>query len=64
VANVPLVGKVPRIMLEILTRICQGKGKMEDLDTLEELSYQIKDTALCALGQTAPNPILATLRYF
>jgi len=37
---------------------------MEDLDTLEELSYQIKDTALCALGQTAPNPILATLRYF
>ena len=53
-----------RIMLEILTRICQGKGKMEDLDTLEELSYQIKDTALCALGQTAPNPILATLKYF
>jgi len=53
-----------RIMLEILTRICQGKGKMEDLDTLEELSYQIKDTALCGLGQTAPNPILSTLRYF
>ena len=53
-----------RVMLEILTRICQGKGKMEDLDTLEELSYQIKDTALCGLGQTAPNPILSTLRYF
>ncbi len=53
-----------RIMLEILTRICQGKGKMEDLDTLEELSYPIKDSALCALGQTAPNPILSTLRYF
>ncbi|HCL89920.1 MAG TPA: NADH-quinone oxidoreductase subunit NuoF [Candidatus Atribacteria bacterium] len=53
-----------RIMLEILTRICQGKGKMKDLDTLEELSYQIKDTALCGLGQTAPNPILSTLRYF
>jgi NADH-quinone oxidoreductase subunit F len=53
-----------RIMLEILTRICQGKGKMEDLDMLEELSYQIKDTALCGLGQTAPNPILSTLRYF
>jgi len=53
-----------RIMLEILTRICEGKGKMEDLDTLEELSYQIKDTALCGLGQTAPNPVLSTLRYF
>lgn len=53
-----------RVMLEILTRICEGKGKMEDLDTLEDLSYQIKDTALCGLGQTAPNPILSTLRYF
>jgi len=53
-----------RIMLEILTRICEGKGKMEDLDALEELSYQIKDTALCGLGQTAPNPVLSTLRYF
>jgi len=53
-----------RIMLNILERICQGKGKMEDLDILEELSYQIKDTALCGLGQTAPNPILSTLRYF
>ena len=53
-----------RIMLNILERICQGKGKMEDLDTLEELSRQIKQTSLCGLGQTAPNPILATLRYF
>jgi len=53
-----------RIMLNILERICQGKGKMEDLDTLEELSEQIKQTSLCALGQTAPNPIEATLRYF
>lgn len=53
-----------RIMLNILERICQGKGKMEDLDTLEELSQQIKQTSLCALGQTAPNPIEATLRYF
>jgi NADH-quinone oxidoreductase subunit F len=53
-----------RVMLEILTRICEGKGKMEDLDTLEELSYTIKDTALCGLGQTAPNPVLSTLRYF
>jgi len=53
-----------RVMLEILTRICEGKGKMEDLDTLEELAYRIKDTALCGLGQTAPNPVLSTLRYF
>lgn len=53
-----------RVMLEILTRICEGKGKMEDLDVLEELSYRIKDTALCGLGQTAPNPVLSTLRYF
>jgi len=53
-----------RVMLEILTRICEGKGKMEDLDTLEELAYRISDTALCGLGQTASNPILSTLRYF
>jgi len=53
-----------RIMLNILERICNGKGKMEDLDILEELSYQIKETALCGLGQTAPNPILSTLKYF
>ncbi|MGE4413276.1 MAG: NADH-quinone oxidoreductase subunit NuoF, partial [Candidatus Caldatribacteriota bacterium] len=53
-----------RVMLEILTRICEGKGRMEDLDLLEELSYRVKDTALCGLGQTAPNPVLSTLRYF
>jgi len=53
-----------RIMLNILERICQGKGKMEDLDILEELSEQIKQTSLCGLGQTAPNPVIATLRYF
>jgi len=53
-----------RIMLNILERICQGKGKMEDLDILEELSEQIKRTSLCGLGQTAPNPVIATLRYF
>jgi len=51
-------------MLEILTRICEGKGKMEDLDILEDLAYRIKDTALCGLGQTAPNPVLTTLKYF
>ena len=53
-----------RIMLDMLTKICQGKGKMEDLDVLEELAVRIQDTSLCALGQTAPNPILTTLRYF
>jgi len=53
-----------RRMLEILTRICDGKGMMADLDTLEDLAEKIKDTSLCALGGTAPNPVLTTLRYF
>ncbi|WP_456399210.1 NADH-quinone oxidoreductase subunit NuoF [Mesoaciditoga sp.] len=53
-----------RKMLEILDRIVEGKGKMEDLDMLEELALTIKDTALCGLGQTAPNPVLSTLKYF
>jgi NADH-quinone oxidoreductase subunit F len=51
-------------MLEILTRICEGKGHKSDIDTLIELGNQIKDTALCGLGQTAPNPVLSTIRYF
>ncbi|MDT3700611.1 MAG: NADH-quinone oxidoreductase subunit NuoF [Thermincola sp.] len=51
-------------MLEILERICAGKGVPEDITTLETLAPVIKNTALCGLGQTAPNPILATLRYF
>jgi len=51
-------------MLEILERICEGKGREEDLKTLEELSNQIKVGSLCGLGQTAPNPVLTTLRYF
>lgn len=50
--------------LEILTRITQGKGTYSDLTMLELLSKTIKDTAICGLGQTAPNPILTTLRYF
>ncbi len=50
--------------LAILTRITKGKGTYEDLTTLELLSRTIKDTAICGLGQTAPNPILTTLRYF
>jgi NADH-quinone oxidoreductase subunit F len=51
-------------MLEILTRICQGDGRPEDLDDLERLSRVIVNTSLCGLGQSAPNPVLSTLRYF
>jgi NADH-quinone oxidoreductase subunit F len=51
-------------MLEVLTRICEGSGVPEDIDLLEELAVQIKDTSLCGLGQTAPNPVLTTLKYF
>jgi NADH-quinone oxidoreductase subunit F len=51
-------------MLEILTRITEGKGKMEDIDTLENLAENIIKGSLCGLGQTAPNPVLTTLRYF
>ena len=51
-------------MLEILTRITDGKGEEGDIEKLEELSYQIKDNSLCGLGQTAPNPVLTTIRYF
>jgi NADP-reducing hydrogenase subunit HndC len=51
-------------LLEILEKITEGKGTMEDLDELERLSIQIKNTSLCGLGQTAPNPVLSTLRYF
>ena len=51
-------------MLEILTRICEGKGVPEDIAILEDLAEQIKTTSLCGLGQTAPNPVLTTLRYF
>ena len=53
-----------RRMLEILEKITSGNGTMEDIDTLEELCYFIKENALCGLGQTAPNPVLSTLRYF
>ena len=53
-----------RRMLEMLEKICDGNGTVEMLDELENLAATIKDTALCGLGQTAPNPILSTLRYF
>jgi NADH-quinone oxidoreductase subunit F len=51
-------------MMEILERITQGKGKMKDLDELEELARKVKVSSLCGLGQTAPNPVLTTLKYF
>ncbi len=51
-------------MLEILEKITQGRACMEDLDTLKDLAYKVKDTSLCGLGQTAPNPVLTTLKYF
>ncbi|MCL2889007.1 MAG: 4Fe-4S binding protein [Eggerthellaceae bacterium] len=51
-------------MLEILERICQGKGEPGDVGLLEELAAKIKDGSLCGLGQTAPNPVLTTIRYF
>ncbi|MDD3049813.1 MAG: NADH-quinone oxidoreductase subunit NuoF [Candidatus Cloacimonetes bacterium] len=51
-------------MLEILTRITEGKGEMKDIQELKDLSEKIKKTSLCGLGQTAPNPVLTTLKYF
>jgi NADH:ubiquinone oxidoreductase subunit F (NADH-binding)/(2Fe-2S) ferredoxin/NAD-dependent dihydropyrimidine dehydrogenase PreA subunit len=51
-------------LLEILTNICEGKGKEEDIELLEGLATMVKDFSLCALGGTAPNPVLSTLRYF
>lgn len=51
-------------MLEILTRITEGQGREGDIELLEELAGNIKETALCGLGQTAPNPVLSTLKYF
>ena len=51
-------------MLEVLTRITEGNGQAGDIELLEELCYSIKDGALCGLGQTAPNPVLTTIKYF
>ncbi len=53
-----------RRMMEILDKITSGKGTLEDLDKLEELAQYIKQNSLCGLGQTAPNPVLATLKFF
>lgn len=51
-------------LLELLTKVTEGKAEMEDLDKMEQLCYYIKANALCGLGQTAPNPVLSTMRYF
>jgi bidirectional [NiFe] hydrogenase diaphorase subunit len=51
-------------MHTLLTRICEGTGTMEDLELLEDLCSTVKETSLCGLGQTAPNPVLSTLKYF
>ena len=51
-------------MMEILDKITEGNGTLEDIDKLEELAYYIKENSLCGLGQTAPNPVLATLKFF
>lgn len=53
-----------RRMLDILDRLCTGRGTMEDIDRLEELAHTVRSSALCGLGRTAPNPVLATLKYF
>ena len=51
-------------MMELLEKITDGNGTLEDIDKLEELAYYIKENSLCGLGQTAPNPVLATLKFF
>jgi len=51
-------------MLEILERICEGNGREGDIELLSDLATQVKAGSLCALGQTAPNPVLTTIRYF
>ncbi len=51
-------------MLEILDRITKGKGELDDIETLEKLAVNIIKGSLCGLGQTAPNPVLTTLKYF
>ncbi len=53
-----------QVMLDMLTRICDGEGEPGDIETLEELAAMVKVSSLCGLGQTAPNPVLSTLRYF
>jgi ferredoxin len=51
-------------MLEILTRITEGRGELEDIDRLVKLGEMVKEASLCGLGQTGPNPVLSAIRYF
>ena len=51
-------------MLEIMEKIVSGRATLEDLDTLEQIAWVVKESSLCALGKTAPNPVLTTLKYF
>jgi ferredoxin len=53
-----------RRMLDILTDLCEGRGKKGDIERLEDLAHRIKEGSLCGLGGTAPNPVLSTLQYF
>lgn len=53
-----------RLLLELLTGICNGKGKIEDLELMDDICLTMQEASLCALGRTAPNPVLSTLRYF
>jgi len=53
-----------RRMLDILNKIVAGEGTLEDLDTLESIANMVKDSSLCGLGMTAPNPVLSTLKHF
>ncbi len=63
-ANVTPCRVGTRRLFETLEKITAGEGTMDDLDNMEQLCYMIKDSALCGLGQTAPNPILSTMNYF
>jgi len=60
----PPAESAPNAYTRFLTKITEGKGTEEDIDKLEKLAKIIKDTSLCGLGQTAPNPILSTIKYF
>jgi len=51
-------------LMEMINKVTEGKAEMEDLDKIEELCNHIKENSLCGLGQTAPNPVLSTMRYF
>ena len=59
----PCRGGIPK-MLELLTKVSEGKGTMEDIDILTELAEMVASTSICGLGQTAPNPVLTTARHF